>query len=53
MDSDIETIFTHTTDEGAEGILGIDQKGRLYWNGKVVVNCISQGLPGQSAPLRM
>lgn len=37
MGKKIETIFTHTTDNGATGELGIDRKGRLYWNRKAVI----------------
>jgi 1,4-dihydroxy-2-naphthoate octaprenyltransferase len=37
MGTEIETIFTHTTDNGATGELGIDGKGRLYWNRKAVI----------------
>jgi hypothetical protein len=33
----IETIFTHTADNGAEGELGIDKSGGLYWNKKLIV----------------
>lgn len=33
----IETIFTHTSDAGATGELGIDENGLLYWNKKPVV----------------
>lgn len=35
--SDIEVIFWHEADSGAKGELGIDEKGRLYWNGRPVV----------------
>lgn len=28
----IHTIFTHTTDKGTTGDLGIDDEGNLYWN---------------------
>ncbi|MDQ5902090.1 MAG: hypothetical protein QG606_306 [Patescibacteria group bacterium] len=34
--SKIETIFTHKSDSGAEGALGIDSEGKLYWNGRPV-----------------
>ena len=34
MSTSIETIFIHTTGNGVEGILGIDEHGNLYWNGK-------------------
>ncbi|MDP2689380.1 MAG: hypothetical protein Q8P48_04610, partial [Deltaproteobacteria bacterium] len=37
MSMSIETIFTHTTDNGVEGSLGIDEHGKLYWNDKAVV----------------
>lgn len=33
----LSTIFTHQTDSGAVGELGIDEGGRLYWNGQLVV----------------
>jgi len=37
MGKEIETIFTHTTDNGATSELGIDRKGRLYWNRRAVI----------------
>lgn len=37
MKKNIETIFTHITDEGIEGRLGIDENGKLYWNDQVVI----------------
>ena len=33
----IETIFTHQTDNGTRGKLGIDNFGKLYWNKKLVI----------------
>jgi hypothetical protein len=33
----VSTIFWHETDGGARGELGIDEAGRLYWNGQLVV----------------
>lgn len=35
--SKIHTIFTHTTDDGTKGELGIDDNGKLYWNKKLVI----------------
>lgn len=35
--SKIEKIFTHKTDNGVEGELGIDSSGKLYWNKKLVI----------------
>lgn len=32
----IHTIFTHRTEDGTEGTLGIDDNGQLYWNNKIV-----------------
>lgn len=37
MTKKIEEIFEHTSDSGVTGTLGIDEDGRLYWNGKAVV----------------
>ena len=37
MAAKLSTIFTHQTDSGAVGELGIDGDGRLYWNGQLVV----------------
>lgn len=34
---EIHTIFTHDMGTGAEGELGIDNAGTLYWNKKAVV----------------
>lgn len=33
----VSTIFTHETVGGTVGELGIDEGGRLYWNGQPVV----------------
>lgn len=37
MSNKIETIFSHTTDDGVEGTLGIDRESRLYWNEKAII----------------
>ena len=37
MGKEIETIFTHTADNGAIGELGIDGEGRLYWNRQAII----------------
>jgi hypothetical protein len=37
MAPEITTIFEHDTDTGKTGILGIDDKARLYWNGQLIV----------------
>lgn len=37
MAAQVSTIFTHQTEGGAVGELGIDEDGRLYWNGQLVV----------------
>lgn len=33
----VSSIFKHTTDDGKEGVLGIDEEAHLYWNGQPVV----------------
>lgn len=37
MKNNIETIFTHETDDGAIGELGIDKDAKLYWNKQPIV----------------
>lgn len=37
MAGKLSTIFTHQTDSGVTGELGIDEDGRLYWNGQPVI----------------
>ena len=37
MKNNIETIFTHKTNDGAIGELGIDKDAKLYWNKKPIV----------------
>lgn len=37
MTEEIEIIFTHVSDSGVDGALGIGKDGRLYWNGRVLV----------------
>jgi len=32
MKRQIETIFTHESEKGIEGRLGIDEDAKLYWN---------------------
>jgi len=37
MSPSMESIFPYSNDNGVEGSLGIDEHGKLYWNGKVIV----------------
>ncbi|NQS88687.1 hypothetical protein HQ584_02710 [Patescibacteria group bacterium] len=37
MKKRIETVFTHKMEGGAEGRLGIDDNGKLYWNEQAVI----------------
>jgi hypothetical protein len=37
MTAKIETIFVHTRDDGIEGVLGVDDKNKLYWNRQPII----------------
>ena len=37
MPGEIEEIFSTTTADGKAGSFGLDESGKLYWNGKEIV----------------